>query len=57
MTDPITAAAARLLALMGNQPPWDDRDDIRPLSIGEFDRQALADAALERPRAAREGWA
>lgn len=57
--DPITDAAARLLALMGHGGTlWQDRhDDARPLTIGEYDRQALADAQLEQHRRAREGWA
>ena len=58
MDDPIADAAARLLALMGHGgTPWDPRDEEPPLSIGVFDRQALADAQLERHRRAREGWA
>ena len=57
MDDCITAAAARLLALHGDREPWVDLDGDRPLSIAEYDAQALADAQLERHRRAREGWA
>lgn len=56
MGDCITAAAVRLVALHGDQEPWVDLDDARPLSIEAFDLQALADAQLEQHRRAREGW-
>lgn len=52
MTDPITEAATRLLALMGNGgEPWEDGPNtVPPLTIAEWDRQALADAQLEQHR-------
>ena len=55
--DDITAAATRLLALMGHGGHlWDDRGDTPPLGIDDYDRQALADAQLEQRRRAREAW-
>ena len=56
MGDCITDAAVRLFALHGDREPWVDLDGDRPLSIAEYDAQALADAQLERRRRAREGW-
>lgn len=52
MTDPIAEAAIRLLALMGTGGElWEDGPDtVPPLTIGEFDRQAIADAQLEQHR-------